>query len=502
VGEFHFLRPLWLLALLPLAALAVVHWRRRQSADAMGGIIAPHLLRHLTVGGAGGSRFGPFHLAALVGALMAVALAGPTWQREPPPFADDQAALVIAIDASRSMNCIDVAPTRLERAKQKVKDLLALRPGAKTALVAYAGTAHLVLPLTEDRAILETYLEAIGTELMPEKGKRPDLALKVARDLLTRQKASGSILLLTDSVPSNAREGFTGKELILAVGTARGGPVRMQGGLETTNPAPPLDTDGLKASGANVTELTADDADVRRISGRAERNLVNVEAPGEGTRWKDLGYYFVFPCLLLGMLWFRRGWIVRWAYVLLPAMLFLPGCGADAWWTADQQGRRLLDAGTYEEAAKRFDDPMWRGIALYRAEKYEEAIAPFALAGAHFNRGNCHMQRKEYEEAIEAYKQALKQDPDDADAMFNLALAVRLLKQQNREDEEQGEGTEVGADEIKFDGKQNKKDEGQDTVIQRTLDEKTAELWMRQVQTKPADFLRLKFMFQEATKKK
>jgi Ca-activated chloride channel family protein len=495
VADFHFLRPAWLFALVPLAVLLVVHYRRRRGGAAMGGFIAPHLLDHLTVGASGARRPGPWALAAGVAALMTIALAGPTWEREPPPFADDRAALVVAIDASRSMNCIDVAPTRLERAKQKVRDLLALRAGAKTALVAYAGSAHLVLPLTEDRAILETYLEAVATDVMPEQGQRPDRALEVARDLLRRQNASGSILLLTDALPAGE---FTGKELVLAVGGRRGGPLRVKGGLETTDPAPPLDLEALRRSGANVTELTADDADVRRLAGKAERNLVNVEAAGEGARWKDVGYYLVFPCLVLGLLWFRRGWIVRWAFLLV---LYVPGCDADAWWTADQQGRRLFEAGAYGEAAERFDDPFWRGIALYRAGKYEEAIAPFALAGAHFNRGNCHMRRKEYDEAIEAYGEALKRDAEDADARFNLALARRLREQQSRDDEETGDATELGADEIKFDNKNKDEDKGTEGVVARTYDEKTAELWMRQVQTTPAEFLRLKFQFQEAREK-
>ena len=477
MGDFHFLRPAWLLALLPIAALVWLHHRRRASSRAAGGVIAPHLLKHLTVGGGDATRTGPMALSATVAALMAFALAGPAWEREPSPFADDQAALVIAIDASRTMNCIDVAPTRLERAKQKVRDLLARRPGAKTALVAYAGSAHLVLPLTEDRAILETYLDAIDTDLMPKAGKRADLAIAAALEVLERQKASGSILLLTDA------HDVAGDELVLAVGTARGGPVRTKEKLDTVNVAPPVAV-------AGGIELTADDADVRRLAARAERSLVNVAAAG--ARWKDFGYILVFPCLLLAALWFRRGWIVRWT-LALPLIVFVPACGADAWWTADQQARRLFEAGEFAAAAEQFEDPHWRGIALYRAGRYEDALTAFALAGAHFNRGNCSVKLKRYDDAIAAYDEVLRETPDDADAAFNRALALRLKHEE--ENEEAGEGTEEKPDDIKFDAK--KKKGGKDTRIPRTLDEQTAELWMRQVQTTPADFLRLKFQFQE-----
>jgi hypothetical protein len=101
-------------------------------------------------------------------AVSILALAGPAWQREVLPFAQDKAALVVALDLSRSMDAIDLSPSRLERAKQKVRDLLGRRQGARTALVVYAGTAHTVLPLTEDTEILEVYLEALATNLMPK----------------------------------------------------------------------------------------------------------------------------------------------------------------------------------------------------------------------------------------------------------------------------------------------------------------------------------------------
>ena len=141
----HFLRPLWLLALIPTAVLYAVirassperQWRR---------IIAPHLLEHLKVGGGAGLRFRPRHLITLLLTLGSIALAGPTWERERSPFAEDTAPLVVALDLSQSMNAIDVRPSRLERGKQKIRDLLELRKGARTALVAYAGSAHTVLP--------------------------------------------------------------------------------------------------------------------------------------------------------------------------------------------------------------------------------------------------------------------------------------------------------------------------------------------------------------------
>jgi Ca-activated chloride channel family protein len=121
------------------------------------------LLDHLVVGRTERRRLRPVHLTALLMALGSIAVAGPTWEREKPPFVQDQAPLAIAIDLSQTMDAIDVSPTRLERAKLKVRDLLRLRQGARTAIFAYAGSAHMVLPLTEDAHLIETYVDSLAT---------------------------------------------------------------------------------------------------------------------------------------------------------------------------------------------------------------------------------------------------------------------------------------------------------------------------------------------------
>src|SRR5262249_24868749 len=133
--------------------------------------------------------------------LATLALAGPTWQREAPPFAQDEAALVVALDLSRGMDAIDVQPTRLERAKQKVRDLLELRKGAKSPLVAYAGSAAVGLPLPGAAALLEPLREALDPGLMPVPGKDAPAALALAESLLAKEPVPGTILFVTDGIP-------------------------------------------------------------------------------------------------------------------------------------------------------------------------------------------------------------------------------------------------------------------------------------------------------------
>ncbi len=314
LAELHFLRPLWLLALLPALFLLWVLWHRRGDV-AWRKVIAPHLLPHLLSGnGAPESRFRPLHLLAVFWLLAVIAAAGPAWEREPAPFAEQRAPLVIALYVGDSMLAEDIQPTRLERATHKIRDLLALRPGARAALIAYAGSAHMVMPLTTDARLIEEFAGELSPELMPRPGNAPAEALTLAAQLLQQGDAGdGRILLITDSLPPDALSTLPAgvRAEILAVAAPPGSPAPPSG-----PPAPPLDraTLGAAASALNgrVVEVSVDDADVQTLARRLEKRVASAGTEGEGERWRDAGYTLLYPLALILLLWFRRGWAVRW----------------------------------------------------------------------------------------------------------------------------------------------------------------------------------------------
>ena len=324
-AHFHFLRPEWLGL---LASVPLLYWLVRRGEDARSrwkGVIAPHLLEHLLVGEKKRWRVRPVHLICLGLALAAVSLAGPAWERERPPFTEEKAPLVIALDLSQTMDAIDVQPTRLERAKLKVQDLLAMRPGARTALFAYAGSAHMVLPLTDDADLFKTYLSALSTSIMPVPGKDTAAALKAVDDLLSREEAPGTVLFLTDGVERGAFSALAAagrnQVMVLGVGTPEGGPVQAGPGRFLTDSSggrvfTKLDVDGLKAlgdAGVPVATTTQDESDVKWVQRKAQSHLQVVEQSDARLRWRDEGYWLVIPLALLLALWFRKGWTLRWA---------------------------------------------------------------------------------------------------------------------------------------------------------------------------------------------
>ncbi len=327
-AEFHFLRPWWLTGIAAAVLLYFVVGRRSGAERQWRGIVAAHLLPHLIVNQGRGHWFAPRSVLALTLAVASVALAGPTWQRERPPFVEDRAPLVIALDLSPTMNAIDVSPTRLARAKQKIRDLVALRAGARTALIVYAGDAHVVLPFTDDAKILTAYVDALASELMPVVGRKPSAALAAAEALLARESAPGSIVFVTDDIPDAEVPAFVKHSqasengvLALAVGTPEGGPIKTGPGRYAQTAGGEkiiarLGTSGLErianTAGVTLVSTTFDRSDVERIQRTVQTRLEQAIEQSARTRWRDAGYWLTWPVLLLVAFSFRRGWTVRW----------------------------------------------------------------------------------------------------------------------------------------------------------------------------------------------
>lgn len=172
--------------------------------------------------------------------------------------------------------------------------------------------------------------------------------------------------------------------------------------------------------------------------------------------------------------------------------------------TPDQQAYRLYEAGDYEAAAEGFADPMWNATALFRQGEFEQVAGVFAgydTAEAAFNQGNALVMLGKYDEAIARYERALELRPDWEPAVNNRDIAAARAALLVREGGE-GTGGMLGADEIVFsDKKSPPSDETEQTDGGEPMsDEELRLIWLRQVQTKPADFLRAKFAYQHATR--
>jgi len=298
LSNFHFIRPLALL-LIPIAI--GLWWRWQRTSEPLRGWrsqIAPPLLQALTVGQHGGHQ--AFARWLLAGWLLTItAIAGPTWQREPSPFAEDSPPLMILLKADQSMEPNDQQLTSLERAKLKIADLAKARQGEPLGLIVYAGSAHLVLPPTKDTSVIAQMASEVSSNIMPAMGDRLDLAVKEAQRIRASEPSACSLLVIADSVETEATKLHNAVENISEISAQ----------FLAINDSDPSKQQSIQNAArilnASITELAVDDTDIDTIVGKAER-ISNVSIAGEETHWQEAGYWFVPIIALLAALSFRR----------------------------------------------------------------------------------------------------------------------------------------------------------------------------------------------------
>ncbi|AYF03686.1 VWA domain-containing protein (plasmid) [Paracoccus yeei] len=486
------LRPEWLLALLPLLGLRWLLLRRqRPDAQALADI-APHLRAALTIGRhSAGGWLRPPDLVLGAAALMALGAAGPAFRLAPSPFVSQTAPMIVALDLSPGMAQGDVAPSRLERGKQKIRDLIALRAGGRVGLVAYAGSAHLVMPPTEDQTVLLPFLEGLTPGIMPVAGQRPSQAMALAASLLGAEAQPGSLLLVTDGVdPTDTPPAGSGAVALIVA------------------PAVPPEVEAWASQGGIRTVLAATgDSDLARVNRALASQLVRAGA--RDGRLQDDGWALALPAGLLLLWWFRRGTTLHW--MLLVGLWLQPAPGgaeelagglADLFLTPDQQGARAYAARHFPQAADLFQDPAWQAAALLRAGRYPQAaavLAPLPGRDARFNQGVALVRARDYRGARAAFKAAVDLDPGDHEAAENLALTDRILAYLDAtraaEDDDQDDPDATVQDAPPGSGRRIR------ITADSDLSADAAAQWMRQVQTRPADFLKSRFAVEAATQK-
>ncbi|UVM54408.1 VWA domain-containing protein [Pseudomonas sp. B21-012] len=450
----QWLRPLWLVVLPLLAWLLWKLWHRQKRAGRWQMILPAAFHAVLLGGGNGRDSKLPWIALGLAWLITVLALVGPSWQRLEDTRQRPADPLVVLLELTPQMLADDAAPNRLEQARRKILDLLEHRRDSQTAIIVYAGSAHTLVPLSDDLATSRNLLEALDPAIMPQAGQRADLAVRKGLALLAQAGiGQGRLLLIGSSLDAQERQGIVqalGRQgpslLMLGVGSAEGAPVRQangeflkddQGGILL----PRLDSASLKAfvtsTGGRYRSARIDDLDLRGL--RLFDNPRSLRDDGQTVQldsWADQGYWLLLPLLLLAACAGRRGWLF-----CLPLLLALPQPSYafefnDLWLRPDQQGQRLLEQQRPAEAARHFEDPQWKGLALYEAGDYNGAARQFAQgnrAADHYNRGNALARSGELEAAVDAYEQALERQPELQPALANKALVEQLLQQRQAE---------------------------------------------------------------------
>ena len=473
IQQLHFLRSEWFYAFIPLVLFVVFALRRQHTSRSWQSVCDPALLPHVLSDTTLKHSRWPLLLATLACSLSIIAMAGPVLHKLPQPVFRETSSLVIALDVSQSMDATDIKPSRLERARLKLLDILKMRQGGQTALLVYAADAFTVTPLTDDTATIANLVPALETALMPAQGSRADKAIAKAIELLHQSGSShGDILIMTDGLRASDLEAIKSqldkniRLSILGFGTPQGGPIPRSGGfLQDRSGAivipklePELLTSAAKLGGGIYLNMQADDSDSLRLaklfnSQRAPQQNESTDLTAD--TWREEGPWLLLLVIPLAAFGARRGWL---AVVLCSVVIvqFPQPVYADSlldklkldpdylWLRPDQKAAQALEKGDAKTAAELFQQPEWKAAAQYRAGDYAGAAKNLEDAkhsDTLYNRGNALAQQQQYKEALAAYDAALKLNPEDADTKYNRELVAKALEQQqnNQQDQDQNQ---------------------------------------------------------------
>jgi len=496
LGDFHFLRPLWLLLLLAAPAFWLLRHRGRADAGAWRNAIDAHLLPHLIERIDTGSGRAGIVLALALWTLACAALAGPAWEREPMPLYRNQAARVLALELGATMMAQDEKPSRFERARYKLVDILERSKDYQTALIGYAGEAFVAAPLTDDIGTVRNLVDALDPSTMPVAGNHAANAITAAEKLIQQSGMhAGDIILVADSADDNAVDAARKAHAdglvvsVLGVGSTAGAPVALAQG------------DFLKDDSGNVIVAKRDDASLRAVAeaggGRyaplsadahdidtllvdrtsAAMHADEPSAPGDlaaSTRWRDRGPWLLLLLVPLAAFAFRRGWLMA-----IALTLFAPAHRADAasfkdlWLRSDQQAAAALAQGDAKTAASVARSPDWRGSAAYRVGDFDSAAGDYAKvenADGAYNQGNALAKLGRFDEALASYDRALQLAPDMDDAKANKAAVEEWLKRKQQQQDKSSQKQKSKSGDSK-DQKQSPDDKSQDSEDQQNQNE-------------------------------
>jgi len=465
MSDFHLLRPEYLLLLIPLVLLVWFFKRQSALSGQWKNIIAPQLQAYvLKQQPQRQSRNWEFPVMLMAAVLGILALSGPSWQKQASPVYNSQAGLIIALDLSLSMTAQDVSPTRLQRAKFKVTDILQQQADKNLALIAFAGDAHAVSPLTKDSKTILAMLPALDPYIMPVQGSNFIALAQQAINLFEQGKSNPKqLLIISDGIEkqdineASALLKQSDIELsVLAIGTKEGAPLVKPDGHFFKDASgqvimPPLEWNNLQdfanQSGARIHKLSSSDQDINYLlaGNSLNEDFQETEELAEFDQWLDEGYWLLLPMLILALVGFRKG--------VFLGLVFCLGLNTEPSWALDmpdfllnkdQQAFKQFDKKP-QFASELFNDQNWKASSLYKAGDYQGALDLWSQtndAKSLYNQGNALAKLNKLDDAINAYEKALEKQPDFEDAQFNKELVENMKQEQESSDQQDSENSD------------------------------------------------------------
>jgi len=513
---------LFLIWAVPLLLLVVIYGMKRRRRI-LAGFSSDRGLESIAPGAAVKRR--RIKAVLILGALifMVLALSGPQYGYRWQEIERKGIDIIIAIDCSRSMLATDIKPTRLDRGKREIFDLLYLLKGDRVGLVAFAGTAFMQCPLTLDYEAFNLFLNALSPDFLPVGGTNISGAIMAAlAGFNSKDNSEKAVILITDGestggdpVPAAEKAKAAGVKLFcIGVGKNDGVPVPdSQGGFKKDAAGKivitRLDEDTLKktaiSTGGTYVRSVAGDMDLDVIYNREIRGKMDLATLSSGRKqiWEDRYQWFLALALAalvieLFLPSVRKTMLVS---VLVLALTFNHSAAfAAGWYQSMQKGLEAYEKQDYEKALKIFIDAQLEdpdrletyyniGNAYYKLgdyrsafENYEQALKSEKLAlkqKSLYNRGNSNYRMGKLEEAATDYEAALKLASNDREASQNLEFVKKMMamkkQQQQQNRSEDRKKSEDGKESSQADQKNGEPKPQDKSTDRQNADKDTAE---------------------------
>ena len=422
--DFHFLRPYWLIGLILPVLIYLQSYSQQKAESAWSKVCDENLLDFLLIKSNGEKRKWPMISAVVAVLFLVVALAGPTWSKKSNPALSVENPVMIMLNMSGDMWQKDVSPSRIERAKYVIKDLVKTLKNTESGLIVYSKEPFMITPLTEDAAIIDNLLPALEMNIMPENGDRLDRAIDLAVERMQEAALpSGNIVVLT----ANVGERFDAALESASKAAAVGYDVDIVNMNSQNNDK--LKMVAEKGRGLYISYNKGLNLLIKKINDITAKEIK--QSQNMQTVWNDMGWYFLWLPALLLLGYFRRGLLV------IVVMFLLFGQPVQASWflNDNQEALKNFKEQNYGAAAEKFTDTQWKASAAYKSGDYDAAFKNFAKGNdvtALYNQGNALAKGGKIDEAIKKYEEVLQQKPDFEDAKFNLEYLKKQQKQNNQ----------------------------------------------------------------------
>ena len=476
--QFQYIFLLAVLALIP--AMAVMYWyARKKKKNSIKKIGDPELVSQLMGQYNSRSFFRKFLMVSIAMALLIIALANLRLPSGAEKVNRTGLDVMIAMDVSKSMLAQDIKPTRLDRAKQVLSRLIDRLGNNRVGIVIFAGKAYLQMPLTGDLAAAKMYLSSATTESVPTQGTVIGDALKMCyASFNPKEKKYKTVILISDGEDHDEEAVKIAQQMAaegvvintIGIGSASGAPImdaatgQMKTDVEGNMVISRLNEESLreiaKKGNGNYQLFSNTEEVVGTLTGQlatmdqrsvTEDSLINYKSLSQ--IFLALALAFLLIELFISEMKKKKAGGLKVAATVIMAIsgsaVFAQGEkamikeGNDAYKKADYPAATQSYGKVVEKNPANATAQYNLGNALYKSEKTEEAIAaydksvtqlskPVEKSNAYYNKGVVLQNNKQLPECIDAYKNALKLDPNNEDARQNLQKA---LQQQKKEDE-------------------------------------------------------------------